>query len=80
MNDNNSIIVSLLSNVHKEMLPSFGLTEHSNFPTAAFEPAKSNNVTMVTESVNFRINLVLIFYLIVSNALCMHCVCFIFMK
>ncbi|XP_078380854.1 uncharacterized protein LOC144663697 isoform X2 [Oculina patagonica] len=30
-------------NDHKDMLSSFGLAENSNFPTAAFVPAKTNN-------------------------------------
>lgn len=33
----------LIRNEHKDMLSSFGLAEHSNFPTAAFVPAKSDN-------------------------------------
>lgn len=41
---------SLLSKKHKNMLSSFGLSEESSFPTAAFVPVKSKNDNLVTEN------------------------------
>ena len=41
---------------HKDMLASFGLTEDSNFPTAAFLPAKrSNSNGLVINIIYFKI-------------------------
>lgn len=38
------------SNEHMNLLSSFGLSEDSNFPTAAFVPAKANNDDMVIKT------------------------------
>ena len=41
---------------HKDMLASFGLTDDSNFPTAAFLPAKrSNSNSLVINIIYFKI-------------------------
>ena len=41
---------------HKDMLASFGLTEDSNFPTAAFLPVKrSNSYGLVINIIYFKI-------------------------
>jgi len=40
----------LVRNEHKDMLSSFGLAEDSNFPTAAFVPAKSDSDSKVTDT------------------------------
>lgn len=46
----------LVRNEHKDMLSSFGLAEDSNFPTAAFVPAKGDNDSKVTDT-KFSINI-----------------------
>ena len=40
----------LVRNEHKDMLSSFGLAEDSNFPTAAFVPAKGDNDSKVADN------------------------------
>ena len=46
----------LVRNEHKDMLSSFGLAEDSNFPTAAFVPAKGDNDSKVAVN-KFSINI-----------------------
>ena len=43
---------------HKDMLSSYGLSEDTNFPTAAFLPVKDRDDDLVTTVNNFHSNVI----------------------